>query len=150
MRNCITTFLILGLLLPAFLPLAPHTAVHALYDAHVIQHSETNHHYKPETDHYHEHDHDSDVGRENINHHVPIDFASYYEDFLHIDLKNTNKDILMSNITSNQDIDYDLDFDIVESKPFVLRYQQKRGPPIGHYLVTQHPPIFLTTLRIRI
>lgn len=142
--------MVLGLLLPAFLLLAPHTVVHALYDSHVIQHSDTNHHYKPENDLYHENEHDSDVDHENINHHVPIDFASYYDDFLHIDLKTTNKDKLLSKITSNQDIDYVLDVDIVDSKQYVLRYQQKRGPPIGHYFVKNYPSIYLTTLRIRI
>jgi len=150
MRNCIAAFLVLGLLLPALLPLAPHNAVHALYDAHIVQHAHTTYHNEIQMDHFLENENDASCDHENIYHHTPIDFASYYEDFLHIDLKHTNKDILLSNLTSNQDIDYDLDVDIVENKPYVLRSQQKCGPPIGHDYITVFPSIYLTTLRIRI
>lgn len=137
MKNCVIAFLVFGLLLPAFLPFAPH-AVHALHDAHIIQHLESS---------YHNEDHNEN---NNINHHVPTDFASYYKDFLHIDLKNTDQANLISKLISVQDIDYNLTADIAKSSLCKVTSHMRRGPPIGHVYESNLSYLYLTTLRIRI
>ena len=150
MRNFIITLLVLGLLLPAFLPLAPHTAVHALYDAHVIQHAQTTHHNEVEVDHFHENENDSDIEHENFNHHSPIDFATYYEDFLHIDLKNLDQTIFISTLIPAYDLDNELDVSMFRNNPFKITSFQKRGPPNGLVFKPNFSSIYLTTLRLRI
>lgn len=148
MRNFTITLLVLGLLLPAFLPLAPHTAVHALHDAHVTQHKESAHHYRTHLDHLHEND--SDIEHEDFNHHSPIDFATYYEDFLHIDLKSSDQTVLISELVPARNLDYDFDVSMFSNYPIKITSFQKRGPPNGLVFQPNFSSIYLTTLRIRI
>jgi len=142
MRNFIFTFLVLALLLPAFLPLAPHSAVHALYDAHTVHHVDSFDHNGAQFDNFHEHD--------NVNHNAPIDLASYYKDFLHIDLKNTDQNVLISTLISDQDFDYDIAVEIFTNSPYQVTSHQKRGPPSGYVFLQDFQSLYLTTLRLLI
>lgn len=150
MRNCTIALLVLGLLLPTFLPFAPHVAVHAMYDAHIVRHLDSSPHNEIEIDHSHGSENDLYTEHEDINHHVPIDFASYYKDFLHIDLKNTDQSMFISTLIPNYDIDYDLAVNMFENRLVKLTSLQKRGQPIGHVYEPKLSSLYLTTLRIRI
>lgn len=150
MRNCIIAFLIFGLLLPAFLPFAPHSAVHAMYDVHIVHHPDSSHHNEIQIDHSHKIANDLYTEHENVNHHVPTDFASYFKEFLHIDLKNTDQANLISKLISVQDIDYNLKADIAKSSLYKVTSHMRRGPPIGHVYKPNLSSLYLTTLRIRI
>ena len=150
MRKSFLTFLILTLLLPAFIPLAPNSAVHALYDFHMSNHDGSSHHQDPHLDKFHSagicfYEEDKD-----IPHHIPTDLKFYYKDILHIDLMIKDKDILIREIVWYQDFNFGLDFYIVETKRYTLRHQQERGPPMGHDLSPKFPSLYLTTLRFRI
>lgn len=148
MRNYIIAFLILGLLLPTFLPFAPHVAVHAMYDAHIVRHLDLSPH--NEIDHIHGTENDLNAEHEDIDHRVPTDFASYYKDFLHIDLKNTDQANLISKLISVQDVDYNLTADIAKTRLYKVTSFMRRGPPIGHVYEPNLSSLYRTTLRIRI
>lgn len=151
MRSLIIALLVFALLLPAFLPIAPHKAAHALYDAHVIHHVSSSHHnYGTHIEYFHDHENDFYNDHENFNHGLPTDFASYYKDFLHIELKKEDQNVLISKIISAQDIEYDLTVDISQSSIYELKYHQKRGPPLGYVFETNFSSLYLTTLRLRI
>lgn len=150
MRNYVIAFLILGLLLPTFLPFAPHVAVHAMYDAHIVRHLDSSPHNGIEIDHSHGTENDLYTEHEDIDHHVPTDFASYYKDFLHIDLKNTDQANLISKLISVQDIGYDLTVDIAKTRLYKTTSHMRRGPPVGHVYKPNSSSLYLTTLRIRI
>jgi len=150
MRNCVIAFLVLGLLLPTLLPLAPNSAVHALYDFHMSHHDTSSHHKEPHLDKFHSDGICYYKEDEDIPHHIPTDLNFYYKDIMHIDFILKDKDILIREIVWDQDFEYDLEIYLVESKRFTLRHQQKRGPPMGHEFSPKFPSIYLTTLRFRI
>lgn len=140
----------MGLLLPTFLPFAPHVVVHAMYDAHLVHHLGSSRHNEIEIDHSHGIENDLYAEHKDIDHKVPIDFASYYKDFLHIDLKNTDQTVLVSKLIPTRDIDYDLAVNMFEDRQVKLATLQKRDPPIGHIYEPKLSFLYLTTLRIRI
>ncbi len=150
MRSLIFTILILFLIIPTFLPIAPHGAIHALYDAHKLNHSESSHHDYIESDIFHDYESGKYIEHENTDHELPIDLASFYNNFLHIDLKNSDKEDFFSSILDNgQDIDYDILLQITNNRLYVLTPVQKRGPPVDQVFETNLSPLFLTS-RIRI
>ncbi|MGB3364479.1 MAG: hypothetical protein WBB48_06855 [Thermodesulfobacteriota bacterium] len=150
MRNYVSAYLILALVLPSLLPLAPHSAVHALYDAHIVHHVDSSHHKVTKFDHFHEHQNDPHAEHKNVNHSFPTDLASYYKDFLHVDIKNTDKDNSISKLMFAQDFDYDLADDITVSSFYRARSHLVRGPPAGHAFEPNFSSLYLTTLRLRI
>lgn len=150
MRNYTIALLVLGLLLPTFLPFAPHAAVHAMYDAHIVHHLDLSPHSEIEIDHSHGTENDLQAEHENIDHHIPTDFATYYKDFLHIDLKNTDQQSLFSDLIPEQDIKFDLSVNTATSSLYRISSYQRRGPPIGHVYEPNQSSLYLTTLRIRI
>jgi len=150
MRNCVIAFLVFGLLLPVFLPLAPHSAVHALYDAHIVHHVDSSHHQEPHLDKFHYEGNCFYIEHEDIPHHIPTDLASYYKDILHIDLKNADQNTSISKLISAQDFNYDLALDVFTNGLYELKAYQKRGPPNGRVFEPNLSSLYLTTLRIRI
>ena len=150
MRNFTIAFLVLGLLLPTFLPFAPHIAVHAMYDAHIVHHVGSSPHNGIDINHSHGTENDLYTEHEGIDHHIPIDFASYYKDFLHIDLKTTDQQSLFLELIPDQGIDYDLSVDTAKNSLYKLAAYHRRGPPIGHVYEPNLSSLYLTTLRIRI
>lgn len=150
MRNFIIGFVVLGLLLPTFLPFAPHIAVHAIYDAHIVRHLDSSPHNDIDINHSHGTENDLYTEHEDIDHHIPIDFASYYKDFLHVDLKTTDQQSLFPELIPEQGIDYDLSVDLAESSLYKFAACHRRGPPMGHVYEPNFSSLYLTTLRIRI
>ena len=150
MRNFIVAFLISALMLPAFISLAPHEAFHALYDAHILQHVDLSHHNETQSEHFYEQEDEPYVEHENIHHNIPTDLASYFKGFLHVDLKNTDQEILLSTLISDQNIDYDLALEIFTNNPYDIKYHQKLVPPVGHVFVPNFQSLYLTTIRLLI
>ena len=150
MRNCTIAFLVLGLLLPTFLPFAPQNVVHALYDAHIVHHIDSSHHQEPHLDKFHSEGNCSYNEEKDVHHHIPTDLASYYEDILHIDLKNSDQDSSITKLISDQNFEYDLVSEISTSGIYDVVPYQKRGPPNGAVFDPDFSSLYLTTLRIRI
>lgn len=151
MRNYIATVMLVLLMLPAFLPFAPHKTAHALYEAHVAHHGDTSHHSQAQMEHSHSDtgDHTS-ITDEDIHHGIPTDMASYYSDFLHVDLRHADADSLVPLINLDQDIDYDLTADIAAQSRYELAYLQSRAPPDTHVYDQDYSSLYLETLRLRI
>ena len=151
MRNYVSVSLILALLLPSLLPLAPHSAVHALYDAHIAAHHvDSSHHQEPHIDKFHYEGNCFYIEHEDIPHHIPTDLASYYKDILHIDLKNADQYTSISKLISAQDFDYDLAVEVFRNGLYELTAYQQRGPPNGRVFEPDFSSLYLTTQRIRI
>lgn len=81
MKNVIRACLILALIVPVFLPLLPHEASHALYDAHIAQHANSAHHKEIQLDHSHDRGNDPHIDHDNSHHNIPTDLASYFEEY---------------------------------------------------------------------
>ena len=150
MRNFVSSLLVLAFLIPAFLPIAPDNAVHAMYDAHILHqagssHLDEKHHVK-----FHSEGECFYVEHEDFPHHIPTDLASYYSDFLHIDLKNADKHDLAADLNSSQDYDYDLVAVTIHNNVYGPRYLQKRGPPTDYFYKPDFSNLYLTTLRLLI
>lgn len=150
MRNYVSVSLILALLLPSLLPIAPHSAVHALYDAHIVHHVDSSHHQEPHLEKFHYKGICFYIEHEDIPHHIPTDLAFYYEDILHIDLKDADQNISISKLISAQDFDYDLAVEVLTSDLYELTAYQKRGPPNGRVFDPDFSSLYLTTQRLRI
>ena len=144
MRNFVSALLALAIFLPAFLPIAPHEAVHAMYDANIMHQSGTSH-----KEAHHEKFHLKGqcfyIDHEHNDHHIPTDLASYYSDFLHIDLKNADQQDLLSKLNASESFDYGFIQNIVWNSPFKLKSVQKRGPPDSYVPESNSLAIYLTT-----
>jgi len=150
MKHFLFSILILFLIIPTFLPIAPHGAIHALYDIHELNHSESSHHDYIESDIFHDHESGKYIEHENVDHELPIDLASFYNEILHIDLKNNDKDNFSSiSLVNGQDIDYDYLLQITNDRFYVLTTSKKRGPPVNQVFETNISSLFITS-RIRI
>lgn len=151
MKKQLSKLLIFMLVLPAFLPFAPHKAAHALYEAHVLHHGESTHHSAVQIDHSHGHDHGGEHARdESVHHNAPVDIASYYSDFLHVDLRQTDSESFVPLISLDQDIDYDLSADISAQNRYELALLHARAPPDTHVYDQDYSSLYLETLRLRI
>lgn len=141
MKNALAIFLILIFILPAMGPWMPHDALQAL---HVQQEK----HHGNAVDH-HEHD-DHDV-QASVGHSVHFDVVTYFNDYLHVDLRDADQTALSSPIHDTHTMDYFLVADIV-SPPFSPSSgNQSRGPPDYDWRMS-HPgtPVYLATQRLRI
>lgn len=150
MRNFVSALLVLALLIPALLPVAPHEAVHAMYDAHILHQPGTSHQKEKHHVKFHSEDECFYVENEDVPHHIPTDLASYYSDFLHIDLKNADQHDLASNLNSSQDFDYDLDAVTAKNSFYQLKSLQKRGPPHDYVFKPDFSNLYLTNLSLLI
>lgn len=151
MKKSLCAVLTFILMLPAFLQFAPHKTVHALYDAHIIHHGETSHHNQVQFDYSHNNNGDHTfITDEDIHHGIPTDIASYYSDFLHVDLRHVDADSLVPLINLDRDIDYDMTADIAAQNRHELTSLQTRAPPIRLAHTQDHSSLYLETLRLRI
>lgn len=115
-----------------------------MYDANIMHQSGTSH-----KEAHHEKFHLKGqcfyIDHEHNDHHIPTDLASYYSDFLHIDLKNADRHDLLSKVDTSQDFDYGPGALTVWNNPLELKSIQKRGPPDGYVFKPVFTPIYLTT-----
>ena len=150
MRNYVSVSLILALLIPSLLPLAPHSAVHAMYDAHIVKHADSSHHQEPHLEKFHSDGNCFYVEHKDIPHHIPTDLASYYNDILHIDLKNADQNTSISKLILAQDFDYDLAVEVFTYGLYERTPYQKLGPPNGRVFEPDSSSLYLTTQCLRI
>ena len=149
MRNLTNTILILVILSPALLPIAPHSIVHALDDAHKLNHTQSPYHDFIESDHFHDHENDNLLDHESSHHEIPIDLATFYNDYLKIDLINYENFQVSTLIESGQEIDYHLLTQLPFERLNTFNSIQRRGPPIVRVLNNNLSELFLNS-RIRI
>lgn len=141
MKNLLSVFLVLIFILPAFGPWIPHDALRAL---HVQQES----HHQDSVDHGH-HGHET---QKNVSHSVHFDVVTYFNDYLHVDLKNSDHSSLSASIRDTHTIDYMVVANIFP--PFLSPTSgiQTTGPPPDYDWRMSLPstPVYLATQRLRI
>ena len=150
MRNLTTTILILVILSPVLLPIAPHSIVHALDDAHKLNHTQSPYHDFIESDHFHDHENDNLLDHESSHHDIPIDLATFYNDYLKIDLINYYENFPVSTLMeSGQDIDYHLLTQLPFESVNLFNSIEGRGPPNGRFFHNKLSSLSINS-RIRI
>ena len=151
MNRLLCAVLMCVLMLPAFLPFAPHEAAHALYEAHLDHHDDTSHHSLAHVDHSHSDTSGNPfITDEDIHHGIPTDIASYYSDFLHVDLRQADTDLLVPLIIIDQDTDFDITANISVKSGYELSSVRSRAPPDTHVHDQDSSSLYLETLRLRI
>jgi len=137
MKNALLTILILLLVLPALITWAPHGTVHALHDHQGSHHqAEQNTH---KVDHTAHDDHSTD-----------LNIATYYSDYLHVDLHSQNKTLLKAPDFDTQDANFALQSEVNQPMHFNVAFVQSRAPPDWRQPRFNSTPIFLATQRQRI
>lgn len=148
MKNGLFTILILLFVLPAFTPLLPHGAVHALHDHQAKHHGAESHGHKHDREHE-GHDHDA-VNEQAVHHPIHFDAVTYFSDYLHIDLQNPEHAVLKAPLLDTHDIDYTLAPVINLMPRYELASVQSRAPPDTRRQRPDKTPLYLSTQRLRI
>lgn len=141
MKNFLAALLILIFVLPAFGPWMPHSALQALH----VQQEE--HHGGGDHDH-HGHDHDK---QSSVSHSVHFDVVTYFSDYLHVELKNTDSAAIEKPALTSQKIDF-VQLAVFAPAPYApSAYFQTTGPPPDNWRLTRPDlPVYLATQRLRI
>lgn len=136
MKRLFITFLVMIMVVPAFLQAMPHGVDHAL-------HKTQNHNIETLSKHSHR-AHDD-------NHHViPLDIVTFYDEYLHADLQLPEHRIIEA---PAQDVE-SVDLNIITNAEPILRYElssvQSRAPPDWQSFQSPNTPLYLSTRRLRI
>lgn len=143
MRNLLSIFLVLIFMLPTLGPWMPHDALKAL---HVQQ--ERHHGGNPDQHDHHGHSHDA---KAKASHSVHFDVVTYFSDYLHVELKNTDHASLETPDLDNHKIDFiQMATLIPPSFPSSTNVQTTGPPPDNWRLTRPDLPIYLATQRLRI
>ncbi|MGB4107826.1 MAG: hypothetical protein WBK55_08530 [Alphaproteobacteria bacterium] len=143
MKNILATFLLFIFILPAFGPWMPHSALQAL---HVQQ--ERHHGVDADQHDHHGHSHDSEV---NASHSVHFDVVTYFNDYLHVDLKHSDHAALSALAHDTHATDYVIVADTPPLSFSVSSHIQTTGPPDYDWRMSRPgTPIYLATQRLRI
>lgn len=143
MKNALAAFLILIFSLPALGPWMPH---HALQALHVRQ--EKHHGGSVDRHDHHGHNHGA---KAKATHSVHFDVVTYFNDYLHVDLKNSDQTALNAPIHDTRTIDYILVADIVPPPFSPSSGNQSRGPPDYDWRMSRPgTPVYLATQRMRL
>lgn len=144
MKKAFFSVLITLLVLPAFAPLLPHGAVHALHD-HQAKHHGTE-------DHGHGHEgHDHGVqSQQAVHHSIHFDAVTYFSDYLHVDLQNPDQVVLKAPAPDTYDIDFKVAVVIESQDRYELASVQSRAPPDWRRHRPDNTPLYLSTQRLRI
>lgn len=141
--------MVLMLVVPAFAPWLTHEAIHAMHavhDSHLAGHHNSGQH----SHDYHNHDHKHlPLPQLDIHHPIRLDFVSYFQDYLHVDLKKPEQDRFRLQILDSDNFDLPLSI-TVYPKYFELAVIQSRSPPLYQSRGPVHIPIYLSTQRLRI
>jgi hypothetical protein len=139
MKSVLSVILVLVFLLPAFGPWMPHSALQAL-------HVQQERHHGGSGDHDHHHD-----AQSSVSHSVHFDVVTYFSDYLHVDLQNTDHADLKKPAHDTQEIDF---MKLAVLMPPVYApssYIQTTGPPPDNWRSSHFGlPIYLATQRLRI
>lgn len=144
MKNGFLTILIMLFVLPSFAPWLPHGSVHALHDHQSAHHGAESH------SHSHER-HNHDCPDEQTAHHaISFDVATYFSDYLHVDLQSPEQPILKAPAHDVHEIDYTLATAVEPAQRYELVSTKSRAPPDTRRLRPDKTPLYLTTQRLRI
>lgn len=140
MKSFLSAFLALLFILPTFGPWMPHDALRTL---HVQQES----HHQNSIDHAH-HDHDTQA---KASHSVHFDIATFFSDYLHVDLKNIDHVSLSAPTHDSHATDYMMVADILQPSLSPSSGIQSTGPPDYDWRMFRPDiPVYLATQRLRI
>lgn len=141
MKKTLATFLVLIFMLPTFGPWMPHVALQAL---HIQQEK----HHGGSADHHEHHDHDV---KASALHSIHFDVVTYFNDYLHVDLKGADQTALNAPVQDAQTIDYFLVADIVPPSFSPSMNKQSRAPPDYDWRMSYGAtPVYFSTQRLRI
>ena len=142
-RKNLYALLMLFLLLPTFGPWMPHSALQSL---HVEQ---ERHHGVSEYQHDH-HSHNHGL-QSSDSHPISFDLVTYFNDYLHVDLRGADHVALKTLLQDKQLIDHVF---IAEAVPTIFALSSanpSRGPPDYNWQMPQPGiPVYLATQRLRI
>ena len=146
MKNAFFLVLIALFVFPAFTPLMPHEGIHALHDYQTDHHSAKSH--------GHEHDHaaqDHDTKTQVSDHHpIHFDAATYFSDYLHVDLQSPEQVVLKAPALDSYDIEFTVVAAFEPSHWYELASVQSRAPPDWRRFRPENTPLYLSTQRLRI
>jgi hypothetical protein len=149
MKNTLFSVLIALLVLPAFTPWMPHGMVHALHD-----HQESHHQSRQQADQDHGHEHavhDHDTQTHASDHHpINLDIATYFSEYLHVDLQSPDQVVLKAPTLDLHDISFILPTDIEPQHRYKQASVQSRAPPDWRRHRPDNTPLYLSTQRLRI
>jgi hypothetical protein len=141
MKNLIATILLLLFVLPSFAPMMPHDVLQLVHEAQEMHHSADTH------GHHHTDDDNSS------NHSVRFDIVTYFDEYLHLDLKQAMQaDLVGQSMIAKGDFTPEPFYLAVASIP--SDYTEAIGippPEVSEQLVqSDKAPVYLSTLRLRI
>ncbi len=147
MKKCSFLAFITLLLLPAFTPWLPHSAVHALHD-----HQESHHQSRTDANDEHSHaEHDHNIQTQASDHHsIGLDAVTYFSEYLHVDLQNVHQATLIAPMKDSQDIDLTFTANLIPEHRYELTFVQSRAPPDWSRHRPDNTPLYLSTQRLRI
>jgi len=142
MKNAFFSVLITLLVLPAFAPLLPHGAAHALHEHQAEHHGVQSHGHSHE-----EHDHKAQP-QEVAHHPISFDVVTYFSDYLHVDLQSPDHITLTAPAQGDQD--FALTASLSPQHRYELTSVQSRAPPDWRRHRPDNTPLYLSTQRLRI
>lgn len=143
MKRIFVAFLILLFMLPALGPWMPHSALQSLHVQQELHHGV----FGDQHDH-HGHRHDL---QSSDSHSVHFDIVTYFNDYLHVDLRGADHVVLSAPLQDKQTPDYALVTESVRPIMTLSSYHKNRGhPDYGWRISYASPPAYLATQRLRI
>lgn len=146
--NLIRLVLVFVLMVPAFAPLLSHDAVHALHDHQARHHGEQQAH-----EHHGGHaapDHAQQDEQQSARYSNHFDAATYFSDYLHVDLQNPAKVLLKAPVLDAQDFDHPVPAVLNLMPRYAYASVQSRAPPDMRISLSGKTPVYLSTQRLRI
>lgn len=140
MKHSLSAFLILLFLLPVLGPWMPHSALQAI-------HVQQERHHQGSSDHGH-HEYDAQA---NASHSIHFDVVTYFKDYLHVDLKNSDHAAFHAPALDAHTFD-GMMVAVLSPPPFSPSMnKQGRGPPEYDWRMSYSAtPVYLATQRLRI
>ncbi len=143
MRNAIATILLLLFVLPSFAPMMPENVLQLVHKAQEMHHGiDTGHHH---SEHHHDHA---------PSHSVSFDIVTYFDEVLHLDLKQASQaDLVSQTAAISLDIALDPAHIILATAAIVPdEVKRERIPPdfVNSLAHSDKSPVYLSTQRLRI
>lgn len=139
MKNVLAVFLLLVFMLPAFGPWMPQGTLATLHIEQEKHHQDIA-----------SHDHDAYV-QDFSGHSVHLDVVTYFNDYLHVDLKNADNVFLAAPSLDVHAVTYAFVTDSNATIPVPVSDTQTTGPPDKGWLASRTKlPVYFATQRLRI
>lgn len=144
MRNAIATILLLLFVLPSFAPMVPDNLLQLVHKAHEMHHG-------IDTGHHHGEHHQDEAPSHSVN----FDIVTYFDEVLHLDLKQASQaDLVTQTAVINLDAPPPdpLHFTFAEAAIIPDTSEPERIPPdfVNSLAHSDKSPVYLSTQRLRI